>query len=940
MPAPPPSTAERTLPPAIEPYQRLEYCLNNNRTTLRRIAALMRPRQRPFLSLLPILFAANHPLLPGFVSRETPVGVADYTPDQETLAQVRRLSRTFSYRRDHRRPALLGIYFIGSPGSIAHTASSDFDIWLCHHPDLDVWEQSQLVEKGQLIEKWAASMGVEAHFFLVNPQQFRDNCSSSELSIESSGSAQHYLLREEFYRTAVLVAGQPPLWWLLPAEEEQNYTAWTTDLLQRRMPQVGRCIDFGALDRIPAAEFFGAALWQLTKGIDAPYKSALKLLLVESYASEHPDCRLLSVIRKERIHRGEVAPERLDPYLLLLQKVEHYLRHRNEQQRLLLARRCFYLKVQRRSDDATRERLLQQIVAGWRWQQSEWRWFDERHTLSIPQRIAEQQQLFQMLLESYRFLSDFARAHPGDMNISEHHLTILGRRLYAVYEQREGKLDLLQSVVPLDERQVFTLREFPVRQGGSGWRLFPGVFDANQPLSSAVAVRSSHSVVSLIAWGWCNAMLAGNSSNLLLQASASDLKLREIQRLLLLIRNLLPLTDLRIHDLEPFQQPAQLVRSALLINVGINDRQRDALLSASGGGGRRDPLSYGPERENLLLRLDDLQLSSWGEVYSRHYDGNEGLVAALCNYLRWLPAHTERPGGALTDTPLPPPTLLNIGIDRGLTLSQRLEQLFGEVAAAFSQYENAALRYLLRVGRTLYLLQREQLHMPAHAQHFDDESALFAQLARPLPHHRPLQIDPFAFDEPWLALLARQHRPGWLLLSSHPPPYGQHLLILDEWGALYRYQFRRGESPAQQLAHYHRFLRCCKRQLSTISDLICYQGEIEADGTPQLNYQSPSELDSDHGAPLLATLDGDAQGRPRLQLQIGDHHFDSAIHTTAELGALLRQWQVQHHAPLRISELQLGESIPERRRKQPLHTLIWLRYKRRIEDQLDRALSE
>ena len=39
----------------------------------------------------------------------------------------------------------------------------------------------------------------------------------------SSGSTQHNLLLEEFYRTSILVAGRYPMWWVVPPQFEKNY---------------------------------------------------------------------------------------------------------------------------------------------------------------------------------------------------------------------------------------------------------------------------------------------------------------------------------------------------------------------------------------------------------------------------------------------------------------------------------------------------------------------------------------------------------------------------------------------------------------------------------------------------------------------------------------------------------------------------------------------
>ncbi len=62
-----------------------------NRERLRRMRESLPPSHQQFLDLLPLLFHANHALLPGYVSQNTPMGIADYLPsEQSTRAAQRR----------------------------------------------------------------------------------------------------------------------------------------------------------------------------------------------------------------------------------------------------------------------------------------------------------------------------------------------------------------------------------------------------------------------------------------------------------------------------------------------------------------------------------------------------------------------------------------------------------------------------------------------------------------------------------------------------------------------------------------------------------------------------------------------------------------------------------------------------------------------------------
>ncbi|WP_231876823.1 class I adenylate cyclase, partial [Oleiphilus sp. HI0080] len=119
---------------------------------------------------------------------------------------------------------------------------------------------------------------------------------------ESSGSAQHFLLLDEFYRTAILLTGRYPLWWLVPPDAEGSYAEITQLLLGNRFVKEADVLDFGSTHTIPKSELIGAGLWQLYKSLESPYKSALKLLLAEVYARELPEYPCLSVEFKQAVY--------------------------------------------------------------------------------------------------------------------------------------------------------------------------------------------------------------------------------------------------------------------------------------------------------------------------------------------------------------------------------------------------------------------------------------------------------------------------------------------------------------------------------------------------------------------------------------------------------------------------------------------------------------
>ena len=129
---------------------------------------------------------------------------------------------------------LIGGYAVGYYGY--PRATSDLDIWVCHSPDLNAEEIQLLKQKCDALSENAKAVALDCHFFLMNAENFRNGI-AEDLSSEASGSTQHVLLLDEFYRTALWLAGRLPLWWLVPAEREQHYQDYRHQLINKRFIQ-------------------------------------------------------------------------------------------------------------------------------------------------------------------------------------------------------------------------------------------------------------------------------------------------------------------------------------------------------------------------------------------------------------------------------------------------------------------------------------------------------------------------------------------------------------------------------------------------------------------------------------------------------------------------------------------------------------------------------
>lgn len=373
--------------------------------------------QQTLLELMALFFHVNHPSLPGYVSDTTPAGVAGYEPATASLTTAMALFRGFACApRVSAHAPIQGLFLMGSLGTLAQTDQSDIDVWICHDPGLGKAALQALRKKCQRLEHWAAGQGGEVHFFLIHAQRLAEDEHDIQLSAHHDGVMQPTLLLDEFYRTAIWLAGRTPLWWWVPRCEEGRYDAFTQRLLARRALCRDDVIDLGHLAHVPVNEFQGAGQRQLLKGLESPYKSVLKLLLIEVYASEYPRVNCLSLHFKHAVYTNRLDLDELDPYVMVYRRIEHYLKGSGDLQRLELVRRSLYLKANCKLSDtavqpATRwqHRVLARLTAEWGWDERQLSQLDNHAHWETEQACHERLALARELSISYRFLDRFSR---------------------------------------------------------------------------------------------------------------------------------------------------------------------------------------------------------------------------------------------------------------------------------------------------------------------------------------------------------------------------------------------------------------------------------------------------------------------------------------------------------------------------------------------------
>lgn len=498
------------------------------------------------------------------------------------------------------------LYAIGSLGSVAQKPSSDIDCWVCHTEPAAAAQEVRdgLRRKLAALETWAdQQFGLEVHFFAMTLDEVRTN-SFGMSDKESSGSAQAALLKEEFYRTALKLAGKDLLWWAAPpgadAAAAQSLLADITALDPRL---AGELVDLGQPEPIPASEYFGACLWQMVKALHSPYKSVMKLGLLEKYADKGQTSRLLCDRIKDAVLRGRSRPEWVDPYLALFSSIHSHYAGLGDAGSLGLLAECLRLKADVEPDDLPPE--FSQVGQA----------APTSGTFANSLRLGGLVNNF--MIAGYRRIQGGIKADRAAASITPQDLTRLGRRIAANFAQHEHKVGLVPF---LSEDVAFTELYFYAEKA-PGKRTIWAVKGKERATGKAAVeslepIRRDTDVARLLAWIVVNGIYV---PGLAVQAekTLAPVAVMDVQALLSDLTAFFPRREILDPDMEEYLHAERVTRAYVILNLPV------------------------PPDKNKIIQASVIYATNWGELFCQGFDNPPPLLST--SPLTFLRENLARP---------------------------------------------------------------------------------------------------------------------------------------------------------------------------------------------------------------------------------------------------------------------------------------------------------
>ncbi|MEF2231396.1 MAG: class I adenylate cyclase, partial [Pseudodesulfovibrio sp.] len=560
-------------------YRREHRMLGVNRQRLIRALNAFDSAKQVFLRILPHLLGTDL-FERKFELRGIPTcEVWGYSPGLTALELTRQ------YFPDHRPPdkrpeiRILAVYAMGSLGTVAQTDKSDADCWVCYDGDVGMDAETGLKRKLDALGLWAESeFGLEAHFFPMRMDDVRDNHFSSGDDAESSGSAQALLLKEEFYRTALRLAGKHIAWWVTPpGADDKTYDACIQTA--RRYPVTGqpRLEDFGHLAPVPPDEYFGGSLWQMVKAIHSPFKSVLKLGLLETYAEAGGDRLPLCDRIKRSVFMNRRDVRRTDPYGALFSTLHaHHARRGDKEAAKLLtdafmfkADLCnipFFMNLPARREDAS----LIHTLFGRGYVEPE-RVRNSHVALTFGKSLKMGASVRRCMVDTYQRIQEGIRGSgQTDALINSEDLTRMGRRIGANFSQKPHKV---MRVPFMDERMdEFAILHFSADKAPGKktvWQVRGGSrAQANRSVESMEVLHKSGDPVHLLAWLFAN-RIHHPKSHLQGDRTMAPISVADLQRLMPIMRDFFPFAEAFERDINDGLESERVLRALFICNLTV-----------------------------------------------------------------------------------------------------------------------------------------------------------------------------------------------------------------------------------------------------------------------------------------------------------------------------------------------------------------------------------
>ena len=609
-----------------------------NRFKIDRTMNTLSKIDRLIFLVIPRMLHVHQEGLPGYFDGNPPCGIHNFELNMEAQIAAEKLFPEIIIRRNPKlNPIIHTALLMGSLGSIAQTKKSDLDYTLLVNKKDFTDESMKLFQKKlNLIETWTwDNYKLESHFFINDYEEVKNNI-FGESDSESTGSALAKLLKEEMYRTMIIVTGKIPFWLVSPVDCDDNQYNQLYEKLTsgKTLLKKEDFIDMGNVDDISPGEFFGGSIWALIKAFGSPFKTLMKMGVLEEYMFGDTKSNLLCHQVKNKYFNGTAYLD-IDPYLGMFERVQKFFTETKSEEDVDTLRHAFYLKggtqisvkeYEKGSKDWKKDTLIKMI--------KEWGWTSEKVNLvnqysdwQMMQKVDLGNRINKILMASYKNISEKNKAlDPGESLITEKDTHLLGRKLFSFYKPAPNKVDNLGALVDgkTSEKELTFIEHYVDKTNKTDkpeWYLVRGkTRDPLEKIDKENIITKKSSLQFLLAFSVFN-KLYSDKTGAWLTAEDESIKESELTALLQVLKKFIESVNIAALSNEDLLSKSEISQLFMIVDFGSPPPPEIVMGNINDCKNNKELNKFINSRIQRAKHISSIYLTSWGELFCKSYAG-------------------------------------------------------------------------------------------------------------------------------------------------------------------------------------------------------------------------------------------------------------------------------------------------------------------------------
>jgi adenylate cyclase, class 1 len=609
--------------------------LKFNRFKIHRNLVTLSEIDQTIFLIIPRLLHVHQEGLPGYFEGNPPCGIHNFNLDQEAQYALEKMFPDVILRRNvDLNPVIHTALLMGSVGSIAQTKKSDLDYTLLIDKNDFTEESMKLFQKKlNLIETWTwDNYNLETHFFINDSQEVKNNI-FGESDSESTGSALAKLLKEEMYRTMIIVAGKIPFWLISPVDSDDDRYDKLYQKLQNgdTLLKQEEFIDMGNVDDISQGEYFGGAIWALIKSFKSPFKTLMKMGILEEYMFGNTKSNLLCHQVKDK-YFNDVPYLDIDPYLVMFERVQQFFKETKDEEAVDALRHAFYLKVGtqiapdelEKGSKIWRKNTLVNMLKEWEWDAKKLERLNDYPNWQMMHKVDLGNRINKILMASYKNISEKNKTlDPSESLITEKDTHLLGRKLFSFYRTAPNKVDNLGALVDgkTAETELTFLLEQKTSRDKATWYLIRGKTRAFlEQIEADDIIKKSSTLPFLLAFTVFNS-LYNEDTQIMLRAEGQAMKDGDLEVLLGQLRKFIASVNIAALSNEDLLDDAKINQLFMLIDFGTPPPPEITMGNINDCKNNDELNKFITRRIDRVKSITTTYLTSWGELFCKTYSG-------------------------------------------------------------------------------------------------------------------------------------------------------------------------------------------------------------------------------------------------------------------------------------------------------------------------------